>query len=213
MLLGCCHCGETPPSESTPPSVSDSSIDPSSEIESISEVSNTCSRENCISEVFARRYRVTWGYNQTSQCGPRYSAGFYDVTFGSSVGVCGFSSSEIAGDWRLPGPACFDIANGIKLCGLEFANDGLASSTGFRYSVRFAVKNRSGAGEWRLIYASDLGNVSVFSGAPYVPIDCLSSFTLPIISNNTARDNFHQSVTGLGGGVAACPTSVTVTPI
>ncbi len=207
MLLGCCHCGQTPPpSESIPPSAS-SGLPP------ISEVTNNCSRENCISEVFARKYRITWGYNQTAQCGPRYSAGSYTVTFTSDPAECSFLSSSLAGDWRSPGPACFDISNGNALCILEITNDGLTSATGFRYGVVFTVKNRSGGGERQLKYASDLGNVSVFSGAPYRPIDCLSSFTLPIISNNTARDQFHFSVTGLGGGVAECPTSVSVTPI
>lgn len=45
MLLGCCHCGETPPSESTPPSVSQSQSLPPSESDSgpsYSEISSSC---------------------------------------------------------------------------------------------------------------------------------------------------------------------------
>lgn len=204
MLLGCCHCGETP-SESIPPSESASSI-----AEPISEVSNNCARENCISNVFARRYTLTFNYSQTDRCGARYSAGSYLLSFIGSIGdVCLFETSQLAVNWS--GGVCAD--GGLKLANLGLYNSNLSVPSGAA-SVRYIVgvyAQEAGANRF-IYYGSNLGNVSILSGAPYNPINCLSAFSLPLTSNSTAVNNFHATVTGLSGGVAAVPTSVTLSP-
>lgn len=204
MLLGCCHCGESP-SESFPPSESASSI-----AEPISEVSNNCARENCISNVFARRYTLGFGYSQTARCGPRYSSGSYLLSFAGSFGdVCVFRTAELGVNWS--GGVCND--GSVFLATLGFYNDGLSVPSGAA-SVRYIVGvYAQDAGANRFIYyGSNLGNVGILSGAPYNPINCLSAFSLPLTSNSTAVNNFHATVTGLSGGVAAVPTSVTLSP-
>ncbi len=204
MLLGCCHCGEDV-SESGSGSSYESSDDPP-----ISEVNNNCARENCISNVFARRYKLTFSYNQTARCGPRYSAGTYILEFFSSGGgVCAFRTAELGVNWS--GGLCTD--GGVRLATLGFYSDGLSVPSGAA-SVRYIVgiyAQEAGANRF-IYYGSNLGNVSILSGAPYSPINCLSSFSLPLTSGTTAVDNFHATVTGLSGGVAAVPTSVTLSP-
>lgn len=204
MLLGCCHCGEGsdsfPPSESFMSSVADP----------ISEVINNCARENCISNVFARRYTLTFNYNQTNRCGPRYSAGNYLLEFFGSAGdVCAFRTAELGVNWS--GGVCTD--GSVRLATFGLYNDNLSIPSGaasVRYIVGIYAQN---AGANRFIYyGSNLGNVSILSGAPYSPINCLSPFSLPLTSSSTAVNNFHDTVTGLTGGVAAVPTSVTLTP-
>lgn len=205
MLLGCCHCGEEP-SESIPPSDSFSS----SIAEPISEVINNCARENCISNVFARRYKLTFGYSQTARCGSRYSSGTYILEYFSSSGdVCAFRTAELGADWS--GGVCND--GSVRLATLGLYNSALSVPSGAA-SVRYIVgvyAQDSGANRF-IYYGSDLGNVSILSGAPYNPINCLSPFSLPITSNSTSINNFHLTVTGLSGGVAAVPTSVTLEP-
>ena len=207
MLLGCCHCGETPPSESTPPSVSESAS--SSDPAPISEVTNNCARENCTGSVFARRYKLTFAYNQTARCGPRYSAQTYMLEFFSAAGdFCAFRSAELGVNWS--GGVCVD---GIRLATLGLYNDGLSVPSGAD-SVRYIVgiyAQEAGANRF-IYYGSNLGNVSILSGAPYSPINCLTGFSLPLTSGTTAVNNFHTTVTGLGGGVAAVPTSVGLEP-
>jgi hypothetical protein len=201
MLLGCCHCG-SPPSESTPPSVSESLP--------ISEVINNCGRENCISSVFARRYKLTFNYNQTARCGPTYSAGTYILEFFTIGGdFCSFRSSGFGINWA--GGLC--NTGVLRLATLGFYNNGL-STPGGAASVRYilGIGAENGGSSTGIFYGSNLGNVSINANAPYNPINCLSAFTLPITSNNTARDSFHSTVTGLSGGVAAVPTSVSLEP-
>jgi hypothetical protein len=94
-------------------------------------------------------------------------------------------------------------------------NDAISTPTAagfFRYILSiYAAENGVDAGKI-LYYASNLGNVSILSGRPYNPINCLSGFSLPLVSSSTVADNFHLTVTGLSGGAAAVPTSVSLVP-
>ena len=210
MLLGCCHCGETPPSESASASLSQSAS--SGDPAPISEVTNNCARENCIGNVFAKRYTLSFGYSQTARCGPRYSAGTYTLGFVGNIGdICVFRTSISGVNWS--GGVCNDAA--AALATLGFYNDAISTPTAagfFRYILSiYSAENGVDSGRI-LYYSSNLTNVSILSGSPYSPINCLSGFSLPLVSSSTVANNFHSTVTGLSGGVAAVPTTVSLVP-
>ena len=89
MLIGCCHCGETPPSESTPPSVSQSQSDSGS---TPPPTTSGCSQ--CTGDVAPVRYKLTVATTSTNLCAQNY-IGDYILTLDQSGGSCVWKSSEL----------------------------------------------------------------------------------------------------------------------
>lgn len=83
MLLGCCHCGQTPPSESTPPSTSTST--------SASAPDYTYGICNCAA--VPKTWQITWPtMNVNAPC--PIAAGTYDLTY---AGVKNFPGAAFEG--------------------------------------------------------------------------------------------------------------------
>ena len=116
MLLGCCHCGETPPSESippsesTPPSVSESV--PPSESDSgpsYSEISSSCiSSFGCAAIPRRLTWNVsvsggTWDGSADCLCSAydgTYTLKFCDCQFATLTGYRLFYATDELGTWR-----------------------------------------------------------------------------------------------------------------
>jgi len=158
MLLGCCHCGETP-SESTPPSVSESqSID-----ESASESSNESSLEvvSCWC-VFPRRWTFTLpGPNRigASACCAAY-AGIRVLNFVSCTGSVASWETTERRSTTITDPTC-NSGSSFPMFGLTI-NKGVTNTT---------ITIGSNSGVFNLAYS-----------VPNTSFNCLSPFTLQIVS-------------------------------
>jgi hypothetical protein len=98
MLLGCCHCGQTPPSESTPSSVSQSrSQSQSSGIPTTGACTNFC-----ISGIAPTRYLLTVSTTSTATCDQLY-VGTFLMHIGPSSGACGWNTTQRAIKVSTPG--------------------------------------------------------------------------------------------------------------
>ena len=118
MLIGCCHCGEEPPSESTPPS---QSVPPSESASVASIETLTCGV--CQDSVAPRFITLNFAYSGTTGvCCSVYSAGTYlmeyDVALNLSIGqTCGaWKSSALAKQVGTSPAACNPIFGSPSLC-------------------------------------------------------------------------------------------------
>jgi len=209
MLIGCCHCESESeplvPSESEPPS--------ESSVYAFSRTEDNCATGQCISEVFATNYRITFAYSQTAICGPTYSVGSYIVRWKaafSGINRCLWRSDETA--INRVNFDCNATPPNQPLITLYTVNDllSLPSPEGGnkRYLVRLWAQE-AGADRY-IAYSSNLTNGVI--GGPSSPIDCLSPFTLPLITSVFNRGLFERAITGVNSGGATIPLTVTVSP-
>jgi hypothetical protein len=88
MLLGCCHCGETP-SESIPPSVSESQSESGS-----NPPPTTTGCSECTGGVAPLRYKLSVSTTSTNLCAQNY-IGDYILSLDQSGGTCFWKSAEL----------------------------------------------------------------------------------------------------------------------
>jgi hypothetical protein len=89
MLLGCCHCGQTPPSESTPPSQSSSDMPPAT-------TTYACTPQRCLNDTIPLKFgfSVAEPPGTSGICRAFYYGGF---TLFYSPNTCySFNSAEYA---------------------------------------------------------------------------------------------------------------------
>lgn len=86
MLLGCCHCGEEPPSDSVPPSDSGSS-------NSVDTPPTTTGCGNCVGGVAPLRYKLSVSTTSTNLCAQNY-IGDYILSLDQSGATCFWKSAE-----------------------------------------------------------------------------------------------------------------------
>ena len=197
MLLGCCHCGSPPPSESV-------------SSESIATEISTCAFGTCIGQVFPVRYKLTFNFGTTLFCAASYQ-GEFTVTFrgdappNGGVGGCLWSSDsktlQYTGD---PGNPCPSSLTRSRFALTMYKNTVLYGSQ--QYRVILSVY----AGIFEFQPVSAMGYLSKLS-LPGTQLNCLSPFTLPLASapNNDWRA-FSTKLTGVN--TYSGPGSVTLTP-
>ena len=202
MLLGCCHCGETP-SESQSQSQSSAS--------SIAIGTNTCADGTCIGGVFALRYKLTYNFGSTVGCGPQYRGEFilrFSVS-GSTANECRWFSDERSACYD--GLTCLTVATVPRFSLTMFKT---RQTTGFIYHYRFSLNAESGltslggaCNRIGMFYLSELT-------LPSARFNCLSAFTLPILPTISAanKNGFANNVTALPLLGSSVPTSVTLAP-
>lgn len=209
-----CCCGGivTPP---PPPPSSSSSV-----ASSVSEIVPGCTTGNCIDGVAPRRYRLTFVYSNGSGCGSFYSNTDYILHFNaaSSSGTsCFWNSVEPAK--RRAGVSCTGSYSTFPLASLQMTTNTLAVTSPWcnasggstrRYHLLIYSGYFNGLSniDAFLCYNSNLTNNPIGSGNN--PINCLSSFSLPIHSTVTQQQNWAFSVTGSAANIP--PSSVTLTP-
>ena len=94
MLLGCCHCGETPPSESTPPSVSQSVSQSASQSDAISGIYVDC--QFCLGNIYPARVRLdipAFGTAGVNQCAAY--TGSYTIPNAGGGSIAYFSNEKV----------------------------------------------------------------------------------------------------------------------
>ena len=96
MLLGCCHCGETPPSESTPPSqsVPPSASQSASQSDEVSGIYINC--QFCLGNIYPARVRLDipgFGTPGVNQCAA-YTGSYTIPNFGGGS-VTYFSNEKV----------------------------------------------------------------------------------------------------------------------
>lgn len=89
MLLGCCHCGETPPSSSVPPSGSQSQSDSGS-----TPPPTTSGCAECTGGVAPLRYKLSVATTSTNLCAQNYT-GDYILNLSQSGATCFWKSAEL----------------------------------------------------------------------------------------------------------------------
>jgi hypothetical protein len=94
MLLGCCHCGEEPPSESIPPSESTPSESQSQSQSSGIPTTGACT-DLCLSGIAPTRYLLTVSTTSILPCDALY-VGTFLMHIGASGGACGWSTTQRA---------------------------------------------------------------------------------------------------------------------
>jgi len=200
MLLGCCHCGETPPpSESVPPS------------ESIAVGANTCADGTCIGGVFALRYKLTYNFGNSAYCGTLYQGDFtlHFSDSGSTSSECRWLSNEKSACYT--GEECL-TAEAVPRFSLSMFKT--RQTTGFIYHYRFFLNAEVGltnlGGECNRIGMAYLSELTL----PSAQFNCLSSFTLPILPtlSNANKNGFSSRLTAELSSAADVPGSVTLTP-
>lgn len=149
MLLGCCHCGDTP-SESIPPSesVPSESLPPSDDLSgpSYSEIASTCiSAFGCA----AIPRRLTWAvsvgggnWDGKADClcasyDGTFTLKFCDCVFTTGIGYRLFYATDNLGVWRgRPGFPNTDLAGcRIKSAGVCTPAEGSVSSSRLYYAI------------------------------------------------------------------------------
>jgi len=159
MLLGCCHCGEEPPSESIPPS--ESSIQ--SSVDTIETVIGGCSPtlRRCLNDTVPLRFTFNVGKVGTPSavCHPFYEGAF---TLFYMPGFCyQYETADRAK--KLNGATCDDVAAETRWRLIIGAG---GSSTGFGLQGLFEIGG--------FITAIVNYSLSVIPGN----INCVNSFTL-----------------------------------
>ena len=188
MLLGCCHCGETPPSESTPPSQSlppstSQSLPPSTSQSSGPDYSVIGS--SCISSFgcAAIPRRLTWNVTvsgDTDCICPSYNGTFTlkfcDCNFTSLLGYRLFYATDDLGRWRgRPGFPNTDLSGcRDKAAGSCLPVEGGLSSSRLYYAIITPVNIRVITSTYRSSDGFGTTNIThqwEYVGSP----NCLSS--------------------------------------
>jgi len=208
-----CLCGGDVPPPPPPPSVSSNPSGSNSSSSQISISGAPCSSGNCIDEVIALRYKVTFSWSDSNRCGPAYSNQDYITYFFFNSSFCAWRSNEQAQDRA--GANCLGD-NGSPMFILSFHTSNLSVPgpwcnfpTAHRYNLlvnaRYAAPAITDA---NICYASNLTNNNItVSGNP---INCLSPFTLNLVSNLTTQQTWAFAVTGASTNLP--PSTVTITP-
>ena len=168
MLLGCCHCGETP-SESTPPSQSDSgSASSGASIETL-----ICGV--CQDSVAPRFITLNFTYSGTTGvCCSVYSAGAYSMEYDAGLSLstgqtCGaWKSSALAKQVGTSPATCNPIFGSPSLCYFFFTQSFVGTNKYANVWIRFRT--------FTIHYQTPtaLGESEYF--------DCLNGMTLNLLS-------------------------------
>ena len=176
-------------------------------------ITNNCSLTNCISNVFAARYKVTFAWNPTALCGPLYALQTYTVIYRpppiTKNQLCVFGTDLQA--INRVGAAC-NLSGGYRVS-MYFSNNNIGPpnppGTLKRYSVSIScLENGTSTA---VGYDSNLTNVGVGAPSP-TPIDCLAPFTLNKFTGAGASGAFEHAVTGVNSFGATLPATVYVEP-
>jgi hypothetical protein len=174
MLLGCCHCGETPPSESTPSSPSSSGI--------IETITGGCGTfpvlKRCLNKVAPARFSVAIPDpgGASAVCQPFYVGSFglffiYNSCFD-------YISSELVR--QLSGATCVDYSSArfrLSIGGAVFGGNTQFSLQALYRNAGFVVAIAS--------YGLDAGGIN---------INCVNSFTLTKGSTDSLGFKFPNTV-------------------
>lgn len=167
---------------------------------------NSCADGVCNDSVFATIYRMdfnfTGGLSAGRACCPKYLQRYYNLYYTPPdplSDLCRFLTLEKMGVEELAIDVCSDSGS-IALASFSITNS--AGSLGyppykFYVLLQFHSNNNGSA---QLQYGSDFSNVS---------INCLSTITLPIVSNGSEVANWNALVCVLG----VAPISITLTPV
>lgn len=177
MLLGCCHCGETPPSESTPPSASQSQSS-AAPIQTVTVPS--CPAPRCLNDIAPIRYSftVTDPGGASAVCQPAYMGTFTVYHSGTSC----FSYLAAERPRKLSGATCVDHTTGERF---TLGIGGAVFGGNTQFSLQ-AVYNNGG---------SNIAIASYSLNAGAQDINCVGSFTLTKGSVDSLGFKFPTTIT------------------
>jgi|694.fasta_scaffold26491_15 hypothetical protein len=221
MLLGCCHCGETP-SESTPPSVSQS-LPPSGSLSASASASASASFgiagcNACDSNVMPTRYTIASTKSAGSLfagCNAEYTGNFtvYHMPSGltplPSAGTpafpniggtdCQFYSTELALKFRTATCAATTNVSGRRFTASIVRTDlGGSYRYAFNVAIQYWVDFGLGPSYESMTYSVQQDDILVPNDNAF---NCLSTFTLPRTggTRSLAQTGFPSSITATPG--------------
>jgi hypothetical protein len=192
MLLGCCHCGEEPPSESIPPSESTPSESQSEEsIETV--LCGLCGEGYGLAPRFLQ---LTFAYSgSTGLCCAEYNKGSFSLEYDSNL-ILGIG--QACGGWRtLEGAK--QVGGTPQRCNNIFGNPPLAA---FFFTQDFGGNNKRANARVSFQSVTATYQTSVALNADQT-FDCIAGFSLDRVANPAT-----VPCTGV-----AWPATVSVSPL